>query len=151
MLGWTKSLHCWKTAPCRGSRSSRRLQNNFLSPAHIIEGAAIRRTARTQPGQSSQPSAGGGTVVGTAGWWDTGPDSYTYIHTRAAVVTAIVNSFNVRQAFLRFRVWWEWVPSAVRPLRISQIFPLPSRWRLLRALSPQGEGARRLRKHLPWP
>jgi hypothetical protein len=36
----------------------------------------------------------------------------------------IVNSFNVRQAFLRFRVWWEWVPSS------QNIADLPSRWAL---------------------
>ena len=34
----------------------------------------------------------------------------------------IVNSFNVRQAFCRFRVWWEWIPSE------QNIADLPSRW-----------------------
>ena len=34
----------------------------------------------------------------------------------------IVNSFNVRQAFLRFRVWWEWIPTH------QNIADLPSRW-----------------------
>ena len=34
----------------------------------------------------------------------------------------IVNSFNVRQAFLKFRVWWEWIPTH------QNIADLPSRW-----------------------
>jgi hypothetical protein len=34
----------------------------------------------------------------------------------------IVNSFNVRQAYLRCRVWWEWIPSK------QNIADLPSRW-----------------------
>jgi hypothetical protein len=34
----------------------------------------------------------------------------------------IVNSFNVRQTFLLFRVWWEWIPSE------QNIADLPSRW-----------------------
>ena len=34
----------------------------------------------------------------------------------------IVNSFNVRQAFLRFRVWWEWIPTH------QNVADLPSRW-----------------------
>ena len=34
----------------------------------------------------------------------------------------IVNSFNVRQVFCRFRVWWEWIPSE------QNIADLPSRW-----------------------
>lgn len=33
----------------------------------------------------------------------------------------IVNSFNVRQAYLKFRVWWEWVPTH------QNIADLPSR------------------------
>ena len=36
----------------------------------------------------------------------------------------IINSFNVRQAYLLFRVWWEWIPTH------QNIADLPSRWKL---------------------